>query len=235
MRPGERLGEVDARPAASRPAPGRRSPPRRPTSAIVTPAVASASSSTGTIQRRWARAATSGTIPPVGAWRATWLATTLAWIRRPSSTSAMPVSSQLDSIASSSGPLIAAAPRRARRSGAAIGCRCRRRRQPEGAATRSRIDRLLERLRGHDQGVLVVVAVVARPDADGPEAVLLVQAARRQVRQADLERRLARPAVDGKVQQGEQQPLADPAGGDTGGSTANVVTCASSTISQIPP
>ena len=65
---------------------------------MVTPAVARASSSTGTIQRRWARAATSGTMPPVGAWSATWLATTLAWIRRPSSTSAIPVSSQDDSI-----------------------------------------------------------------------------------------------------------------------------------------
>ena len=39
---------------------------------------------TGTIQRRWARAATSGTIPPVGAWSATCEATTLAWISRPS-------------------------------------------------------------------------------------------------------------------------------------------------------
>ena len=44
-------------------------------------------------------------MPPVGAWSATWLATTLAWIRRPSSTSAIPVSSHEDSIASTSGPL----------------------------------------------------------------------------------------------------------------------------------
>jgi hypothetical protein len=42
-----------------------------------TPAADHASSSTGTIQRKWARAATSGTIPPVAACIATWLATTL--------------------------------------------------------------------------------------------------------------------------------------------------------------
>jgi hypothetical protein len=68
-------------------------------SSHVTPAAAQASSRTGTIQRRWARAATSGTIPPAAACIATWLATTFEWIRRPSSTTAMPVSSQLDSTA----------------------------------------------------------------------------------------------------------------------------------------
>ena len=78
------------------------------TSGIVTPAAPSASSRAGTIQRRWARAATSGTIPPVGAWSAIWLATTFAWMRRPSSTSATPVSSQLDSIAQDQRPAHAA-------------------------------------------------------------------------------------------------------------------------------
>ena len=56
----------------------------------VTPAPAQASSRTGTIQRRWARAATSGTIPPDGAWSATCDATTFEMIRRPPSTRAMP-------------------------------------------------------------------------------------------------------------------------------------------------
>ena len=62
------------------------------------PASAHASSSTGTIQRRWARAATSGTIPPDAACIATCEATTFETIRRPSAMTAMPVSSHDDSI-----------------------------------------------------------------------------------------------------------------------------------------
>ena len=62
------------------------------------PASAQASSRTGTIQRRWARAATSGTIPPDAACIATCEATTFARIRRPSAMTAMPVSSQDDSM-----------------------------------------------------------------------------------------------------------------------------------------
>ena len=55
--------------------------------------------------------------------------------------------------------------------------------------------RLGQRLGGHDQRVFLVVAVVARADAHGPEPVLLVQPARGEVGQADLEGRLARVAV----------------------------------------
>jgi len=89
-----------------------RSEPARPgpavtaipsTSGMVTPAVSRTSFSAGTIQRRCARAASSGTIPPAGACSAIWLATAWARIRRPPATSATPVSSQDDSIASSSG------------------------------------------------------------------------------------------------------------------------------------
>ncbi len=76
-----------------------------PISGQLTPASAQASSRTGTIQRRWARAATSGTIPPDGAWSATCEATTLERISRPSSMTAIPVSSQDDSIDSTSEPL----------------------------------------------------------------------------------------------------------------------------------
>ena len=81
---------------------------------------------------------------------------------------------------------------------------------PGAARSASRIARLAERLRRHDQRVLVVVAVVARPEADRPEAVLLVEPAGREVRQPDLERRLARVPVDGEVEEREEQPLADP-------------------------
>ena len=92
--PGEGLGEVDAdEERAGEPRPVRDGD--RVDVRPVTPASAQASSRTGTIQRRWARAATSGTMPPVAAWRATWLATTLARMRRPPSMSAIPVSSQL--------------------------------------------------------------------------------------------------------------------------------------------
>ena len=93
---------------------------------------------------------------------------------------------------------------RARATGAA------RRRAPPAAADPVHHRRRRERLRRHDQGVFLVVAVVARPDPDRPEAVLLVQPARGEVRQADLERRLARVAVDGQVEHREQQPLPDP-------------------------
>jgi hypothetical protein len=58
-----------------------------------------AASRVGTIQRSCWRAATSGTIPPVAAWSATWLATWFDAMRRPPSTIATPVSSHEDSIA----------------------------------------------------------------------------------------------------------------------------------------
>ena len=202
--PGQRLGEVD--PDEQRPGePGAVGDRNAVHVGQSTPAVARASSRTGTIQRRWARAATSGTIPPVGACSATWQATTLAWIRRPSSTSAIPVSSHDDSMARSSGPLMrplrgrSARPthppcrrahpgRRARRPGRG-GIELRA--QPRDPLAHRR---LAQRLRGHDQRVFVVVAVVARPEADRPEPVLLVEPARGQVGQADLEGRLARAA-----------------------------------------
>ena len=55
----------------------------------------------------------------------------------------------------------------------------------------------------------MVVAVVARPQADRPEPVLLVQLARGQVRQPHLERRLVGAAIDREVEEGQQQPLPD--------------------------
>src|SRR5215207_5505215 len=143
-------------------------------SAQVTPASAQASSRVGTIQRRCARAATSGTIPPVAAWSATWLATTLAWIRVPASTNAIPVSSHDDSMARTSGA-------RLRRLGGGegrVGPEVRRRSGVEGRPEpREPLAHRAggQRLGGHDQRIFLVVAVVARPDPDRPEAILLVQ------------------------------------------------------------
>ena len=141
---------------------------------------------------------------------------------------AIPVSSHDDSTARISGPSVAAraavigraSPAAARRDPAVDRAPRPARTGPSGAgpsssAARSRSirasqRRVAERLGRHDQGVLVVVAVVARPEADGPEAVLLVEPARRQVRQPDLERRLAGVAIAGEVEEREEQPLADP-------------------------
>src|SRR6187399_2823461 len=192
-----------------------RSEPARPgpyvtatasTSSQLAPASAHASSRTGTIQRRCARAATSGTIPPVGAWRATCDATTLAWISRPSSMRAMPVSSHDDSTDRISPPLTGV-PSRVLRPGSRwrwrgidggaqpgdpFACRC----------VRQRVGR-------HDQGILAVVAVVARTQADRPEAELLVEPAGRQVRQPYLERGLVGAAVGRQVEERQEQPLPD--------------------------
>ncbi len=70
------------------------------------PDCSSAASRVGTIQRSCCRAATSGTMPPVAACSATWLATWFASIRRPPTTTATPVSSHDDSMARIRGPLI---------------------------------------------------------------------------------------------------------------------------------
>ena len=205
----------------------------------ATPAAAQASSRTGTIQRRWARAATSGTIPPVAACIATWLATTLAWMRRPSSTSGDPGLVAADvSTARSSGPLTrsrhpVAAPRRRR---------LLRRRSATGAASsaarsrsiRSRIAASVERLGGHDQRVLVVVAVVARPEPDRPEAVLLVQPAGRAGSRggprASPRGRRGRTARSSSASS-SRSPMRRRR---QAGWTAKVVMWASSTISHIP-
>ena len=66
VRPGQRLGHRDAHEQRAREARalGHRDGVERPTSPSR-PARSRASSRTGIIQRRWARAATSGTMPPV--------------------------------------------------------------------------------------------------------------------------------------------------------------------------
>ena len=81
-----------------------------------TAASAIAASSVGTIQRSCWRAATSGTMPPVAACRATWVATWFASMRRPPTTTATPVSSHDDSIARMRGALIPPAADARRRS-----------------------------------------------------------------------------------------------------------------------
>ena len=124
------------------------------------------------------------------------------------SRSATPVSSQDDSTARRSPPLTSAARARA---GPAISAR--------SDAMRAVICGARQRLRRHDEGVLVVVAVVARPDPDGPEAVLLVEPARGQVREADLERRLPgaprdRPGRGAAIEEALADPPAAPGRGD---------------------
>src|SRR6267142_1473714 len=59
----------------------------------LTPASASAFSTTGTMTSRWRREASSGTTPPYGAWIASCEATTLESTRRPSARTAAAVSS----------------------------------------------------------------------------------------------------------------------------------------------
>ena len=121
--------------------------------------------------------------------------------------SAMPVSSHDDSTARMSPPLTRrpfTRPSDPGRDGAGAASTAARRR-----AIRSRIGGSRQRVGGHDQGVLAVVAVVARAEPDRPEPELLVEPPGRQVREPDLERRLVRAAVDGQVEEREQQSLAD--------------------------
>src|SRR6267143_3057000 len=66
----------------------------------LTPASASAFSTTGTMTSRWRREASSGTTPPYGAWIASCEATTLESTRRPSASTAAAVSSHELSIPS---------------------------------------------------------------------------------------------------------------------------------------
>src|SRR5439155_552424 len=107
MWPSRWLTPTSGRPVTQAGAFGRaqptRSEPTRPGPCVtaipsrspsLTPARASASSTTGTITSRWRREANSGTTPPYGAWTSSWEATTLDRIRRPSATTAAAVSSQ---------------------------------------------------------------------------------------------------------------------------------------------
>src|SRR4051794_16175989 len=172
-----------------------------------TPASAHASSRTGTIQRRCARAATSGTIPPAGACSATCDAMTLARMHDEPSTMAMPVSSHDDSIARTSGPLTG---------DDSLGTRVLRRAGGWGsvdlgteAGKPLAHRRVAQRIGRHDQCVLAVVAVVARSEPDRPEAELLVQPPRGQVRQADFKGRLVGAALRREVEQREQQAAPD--------------------------
>ena len=144
------------------------------TSAMVTPAVARASSSTGTIQRRWARAATSGTMPPVGrverdlAGDDVGVDPAAVLDERDPGLVAGRLDGQQQRAAHAPAPgafcapdAPAVSPGASRSSGSASGAgaassSARRR------AIRSRHRRLGQRLRGHDQRVFLVVAVVAR-------------------------------------------------------------------------
>ena len=64
----------------------------------ATPATRSASSTTGITWTTWLRLASSGTTPPQRRWISIWVETTSESTRRPSSTTAAAVSSQLVSI-----------------------------------------------------------------------------------------------------------------------------------------
>src|SRR5207247_902489 len=69
--------------------------------------------------------------------------------------------------------------------------------------------RAVEVVGGHDQGVLAVVRVVARPDPHRSEAEAFVEASRRQVGETDLEGGLARPERLAHAQEREDHPRAD--------------------------
>ncbi len=69
--------------------------------------------------------------------------------------------------------------------------------------------RLGEVGRGHDEGVLAVVAVVARPATGHREAEGPIQRLRRLVRDADLERHAARADRHGQLGQVEEELAAD--------------------------
>ena len=214
---------------------------------MVTPAVARASSSTGTIQRRWARAATSGTMPPVGrverdlAGHDVGVDPAAALDERDPGLVARRLDGQQQRAAHAPAPgafcapdAPAVSPGASRSSG--LGVRGRggiQLRAQAGDPLGHR--RLGQRLRGHDQRVFLVVAVVARADAHGPEPVLLVQPARGEIGQADLQGRLARVAVRRARSSRDSSSRSPIRRRRYRGCTAKVVTWASSTISQMPP
>jgi hypothetical protein len=156
-------------------------------------------------------AATSGTMPPDAQCSATWLATTFAGCGgRLDEAIAGLVAGRLDARTRARRDRVIRASVRRRSSGTSSGSIGAPRAAPEARQPLAHAGDV-ERVRGHDQRVLAVVRVVARADADRPEAVLLVQAPRGHVRQADLERRLAGARARRAIEQAEQHPLADPA------------------------
>ena len=146
-------------PAPTRSEPTRPGPVVSATPSIV-PAIPSSSASCSTSLRRrgshswWARAATSGITPPNGAWIAVWLATRSAITSRPPRIRATALSSQLDSIASSSRSLMAEA--------------------LLNAGAQRRFNRLLlwalKLGGGHYQRIFAVIVVVANAPANFDEA-----------------------------------------------------------------
>ena len=170
-----------------------------------------------------------GTMPPVCEWSATWLATTLATIRRPPLNDGHRglVARGLDGQDRPAAASLTCPARRHPRPACLVAARAR-------AASALRMSAEIERPAGHDQGVLAVVRVVARTDADRPEAEALVELARRRRWRRDLERDDPGSEVAASSISSSRSRAPMPCRRHSG-STANVVMCASSTISQMPP
>src|SRR5438067_8269369 len=160
--------------------PGPRVTASRSRSPGSTPARTSAASTRPGSFSRWSRAATSGTTPPKERWSASWLWIRLASTRRPSSTTATEVSSQLVSI-----PRVRLMTRQGRVTAEAghVGV-------DPGQVLLERLPeaRRVDRVGPHDDRVLAVVGVVARPAADDLEAEVLVHPLCVLVAGPDLER-----------------------------------------------
>src|SRR5579859_6588692 len=168
-----------------------------------TPACSSAASTRPGSFSRWSRAATSGTTPPKDPWRATWLWIRLARTRRPSSTTATEVSSQLVSMPRVRGPLLMTRQGRVAAQAGDVGL-------DPGEVVLERLPeaRRVDGVRPHDDRVLSVVGVVAGPPADHLEAEVLVHPLGVLVAGPHLERDPAGAEVVGRLDQGGEE---DPA------------------------
>src|SRR6266513_666871 len=197
--------------------PGPRVTASRSRSAGWTPACSSARSRRFGRRSRWSRAASSGTTPPNSLCRSTWEWMTLARTRRPSSTTATEVSSQLVSMpraSASFSPSARLSPRQGE--GAPL---LSFRQELAAQAANLGVDplqvgfvgltkaRRMDRVRPHPDGSLTVVRVVALAPADDLEAERLVHLHRVVVRGPHLERHpLGAHIVGGLDEAREEDP-----------------------------
>src|SRR5690348_45659 len=199
--------------------PGPRVTARRSTSAGLAPAFSKARSMSAGRRARWSRAASSGTTPPNSLWISTWVWMTLLRTRRPPSTSATEVSSQLVSMPSVSAtqPLRPFGPPPHEWGGVCASVALCQQVAAEAldlgldplqvGLERLAETRRVDRVRPHHDRVLAVVGVVALAAADDLEAKPLVHLHGVVVGGADLEGHPLRPHVVGGLNQaGEDDP-----------------------------
>src|SRR6266516_559748 len=197
--------------------PGPRVTASRSRSAGWTPACSSARSRRFGRRSRWSRAASSGTTPPNSRCRSTWEWMTLARTRRPSSTTATEVSSQLVSMPRASASF-SPSPRPSPRRGEGAPLLSLGEELAAQAANLG-VDplqvgfvglakpRRMDRVGPHHDGILAVVRVVALAPADDLEAERLVHLHRVVVRGSHLERHpLGAHVVGGLDEAGEEDP-----------------------------